>query len=38
MKIGYGRTSKVEQIAGIEAQDRELRATTPTGLNALAHS
>jgi hypothetical protein len=25
MKIGYGRTSTVEQIAGLEAQERELR-------------
>jgi DNA invertase Pin-like site-specific DNA recombinase len=26
MKIGYARTSTVEQIAGLEAQERELRA------------
>ena len=26
MKIGYGRTSTVEQVAGLEAQERELRA------------
>ena len=26
MKIGYARTSTVEQIAGLEAQDCELRA------------
>ena len=26
MKIGYGRTSTVEQIAGLDAQERELRA------------
>ena len=25
MKIGYARTSTIEQIAGLEAQDRELR-------------
>src|SRR6185312_14719664 len=25
MKIGYARTSTVEQIAGLEAQERELR-------------
>jgi DNA invertase Pin-like site-specific DNA recombinase len=27
MIVGYARTSTVEQIAGFEAQDRELRAT-----------
>jgi DNA invertase Pin-like site-specific DNA recombinase len=26
MKIGYARTSTVEQIAGLEAQERQLRA------------
>src|SRR5690349_7225027 len=26
MKIGYARTSTVEQVAGVEAQERELRA------------
>ena len=26
MKIGYGRTSTVEQVAGLDAQERELRA------------
>jgi DNA invertase Pin-like site-specific DNA recombinase len=27
MIVGYARTSTVEQVAGFEAQDRELRAT-----------
>ena len=26
MKIGYARTSTVEQVAGLEAQERELRS------------
>jgi len=26
MRIGYARTSTIEQIAGLEAQERELRA------------
>jgi DNA invertase Pin-like site-specific DNA recombinase len=26
MKIGYGRTSTVEQVAGLDAQERQLRA------------
>jgi DNA invertase Pin-like site-specific DNA recombinase len=26
MKVGYGRTSTVEQVAGVEAQERDLKA------------
>ena len=27
MRVGYARTSTVEQVAGLEAQERELRAS-----------
>ena len=45
MKIGYARTSTLDQVAGLEAQERELRAAGcrvaiddfGTGYSSLRH-